>query len=90
MNKQESYYARSNTKQKHRVKIPRPVVSALAWQAPYALTVAVPRTRLRDAGVYLLQMLAYVAHYEMPNDDPAFVATLAGLVRRALAVPSKL
>ena len=26
---------------------------------------------------------------EMPNADPAFVATLAGLVRRALAVPSK-
>jgi len=25
---------------------------------------------------------------EMPNDDPAFVRTLAGLVRRALAVPS--
>jgi ferrochelatase len=25
---------------------------------------------------------------EMPNDDPRFVATLAGLVRRALAVPS--
>ena len=25
---------------------------------------------------------------EMPNDDPAFVATLAGIVRRAAAVPS--
>jgi ferrochelatase len=25
---------------------------------------------------------------EMPNDDPAFVRTLAGIVRRALAVPS--
>jgi ferrochelatase len=25
---------------------------------------------------------------EMPNDDPAFVAVLAGIVRRALAVPS--
>jgi protoporphyrin/coproporphyrin ferrochelatase len=29
------------------------------------------------------------ARIEMPNADPAFVATLAGLVRRALAVPSK-
>jgi protoporphyrin/coproporphyrin ferrochelatase len=28
------------------------------------------------------------ARIEMPNADPAFVATLAGLVRRALAVPS--
>ena len=26
---------------------------------------------------------------EMPNDEPAFVATLAGVVRRALAVPSQ-
>ena len=25
---------------------------------------------------------------EMPNDDPAFVRTLAGIVHRALAVPS--
>jgi ferrochelatase len=25
---------------------------------------------------------------EMPNDDPAFVRTLAGIVRRTLAVPS--
>jgi membrane-associated phospholipid phosphatase len=55
---------------RHRLKLPRPLVSALAWQAPYALTVAVPRTRVRDAGVYTLQMLAYLAHYEMPNDDP--------------------
>jgi protoheme ferro-lyase len=26
---------------------------------------------------------------EMPNDDPAFVEVLAGLVRRVLAVPSE-
>ena len=26
---------------------------------------------------------------EMPNDDPAFVRTLAGIVHRALAVPSR-
>src|ERR1051325_3935878 len=29
-----------------------------------------PRSRLRDAGIYGLQMWAYIAHYEMPNDDP--------------------
>ena len=29
-----------------------------------------------------------VERTEMPNDDPAFVAVLAGIVRRALAVPS--
>ena len=46
------------------------MVSVLAWQAPAALTVAAPRTRLRDAGVYALQMWAYFAHYDMPDDDP--------------------
>ncbi len=30
-----------------------------------------------------------LARIEMPNDDPAFISTLAGLVRRALAVPSE-
>jgi len=29
-----------------------------------------------------------LARIEMPNDDPAFVRTLAGIVRRTLAVPS--
>jgi hypothetical protein len=50
--------------------IPRPVVSALAWQAPIAFAWALPRTRARDAAIYALQMWAYVAHYEMPNDRP--------------------
>jgi protoporphyrin/coproporphyrin ferrochelatase len=35
----------------------------------------------RDLGLRLERI-------EMPNDDPAFVRTLAGIVRRALAVPS--
>jgi membrane-associated phospholipid phosphatase len=35
-----------------------------------ALALARPRTPLRDAGIYGLQMWAYIAHYEMPNDDP--------------------
>ena len=35
-----------------------------------ALAVAFPRTRARDAGIYALQMWAYICHYEMPNDDP--------------------
>jgi membrane-associated phospholipid phosphatase len=50
--------------------LPRPVTAALAWQAPFALAIAQPRTRARDAGIYALQMWAYVASYEMPNDDP--------------------
>lgn len=55
---------------RHRLKLPRPVVSLLAWQAPVALALAFPRTRTRDAALYAAQMWAYVAHYEMPNDDP--------------------
>jgi len=54
---------------RHRLRLPKPVTSALAWQAPFALALALPRTKLRDAGIYTLQMTAYLAHYEMPNDD---------------------
>ena len=55
---------------RHRLRLPRPLVSALAWQSPFAFALARPRSPGRDAGVYTLQMLAYVAHYEMPNDEP--------------------
>jgi membrane-associated phospholipid phosphatase len=52
-----------------RLNLPRPVVSAVAWQSPVALALAFPRTRARDAGIYALQMWAYFAHYAMPADD---------------------
>ena len=55
---------------RHRLKLKPAVVSALAWQAPIALALARPRSAWRDAGIYGLQMWAYIAHYEMPNDDP--------------------
>ena len=55
---------------RRRLKLPPPVVSVLAWQAPLAVAVALPRTRVRDALVYTAQMWAYLAHYEMPHDDP--------------------
>jgi membrane-associated phospholipid phosphatase len=55
---------------RHRLRLKPPVVSALSWQAPIALALARPRSRWRDAGIYALQMWAYIAHYEMPNDDP--------------------
>jgi hypothetical protein len=67
-----------------RRRLPTPVVSALAWQAPYALTLARPRTRARDAGVYALQMWAYIAHYQMPNDDPELL-----LERLKVAYPAR-
>lgn len=47
-----------------------PVVSALSWPAPVALALAAPRTPLRDAGIYALQMWAYFAHFDMADDDP--------------------
>lgn len=49
-------------------------VSALTWQAPAALVVATRPSRLRAAAVYALQMWAYVAHYDMPDDDPDWIA----------------
>jgi membrane-associated phospholipid phosphatase len=55
---------------RHRLRIPRPAVTVLAWQAPVALAIALPRTKGRDAGIYALQMWAYFAHYDMPDDDP--------------------
>jgi membrane-associated phospholipid phosphatase len=54
------------------------VVLAGAGVTPAALCVAMPRSRARDAGVCLLNMWAYLAAYEMPNDDPE---RLAGRVR---------
>jgi membrane-associated phospholipid phosphatase len=55
---------------RRRLDLPKPVTSLLAWQAPISFAWSLPRTRLRDAAIYALQMWAYVAHYEMPNDDP--------------------
>ena len=55
---------------RHRLKLRPPVVSALSWPAPAALALAEPRTPLRDAGIWTLQMWAYFAHFDMPDDDP--------------------
>jgi membrane-associated phospholipid phosphatase len=56
---------------RRRLKIPRPAVLAgAALVAPAALCVAVPRSRPRDIALCALNMWAYLAAYEMPNDDP--------------------
>ncbi len=55
---------------RRRLDLAVPVVTALSFSAPFALAVAVPRSRGRDAGIYALQMWAYYAHYDMPDDDP--------------------
>jgi len=55
---------------RHRLELPKPVTSALAWSTPVSLALAFPRSRARDAVLYGAQMWAYTAHYKMPNDDP--------------------
>jgi membrane-associated phospholipid phosphatase len=55
---------------RRRLDLPKPLTSLLAWQAPVTFAWSLPRTRVRDAAIYALQMWAYVAHYEMPNDNP--------------------
>jgi hypothetical protein len=55
---------------RRRLKLPPPVVTLTAATAPFALCLLVPRSRKRDVGVCVLQMWAYVATYQMPNDDP--------------------
>jgi membrane-associated phospholipid phosphatase len=55
---------------RRRARLPVPVVTACAVAAPIALCVAVPRSRTRDVATCVLQMWGYLAHYEMPNDDP--------------------
>jgi len=55
---------------RRRLELPVLVVTAASASAPVALCVALPRTRGRDVATCVLQMWAYLAHYEMPNDDP--------------------
>lgn len=55
---------------RRRLRIPPPAITATAIAAPFALCVAVRRSPARDVGTALLQMWGYIAHYEMPNDDP--------------------
>jgi len=54
---------------RRRLRLRTPVVTVLSYQAPVALALAAPRSRLRDAGIYALQMWAYFAHYDMVDDD---------------------
>jgi membrane-associated phospholipid phosphatase len=55
---------------RRRTKIPPAVVLAGAALAPAALCVAMPRSRTRDVALGALNMWAYLAAYEMPNDRP--------------------
>jgi hypothetical protein len=55
---------------RRRLKLAPPVVTGTAALAPLALCVLVPRSRARDVGTCVLQMWAYVANNESPNDEP--------------------
>jgi hypothetical protein len=55
---------------RRRTRLPPLAVTAVGAAAPAALCVVVPRSRARDIAVLALQMSAYVATYQMPNDDP--------------------
>ena len=55
---------------RRRLRLTPPTVIAAAGAAPFALCVAVPRSRARDVGTCALQMWAYLSAYEMPHDDP--------------------
>lgn len=59
---------------RRRLKIPPPVVTATAATVPLAIAVLTPRTRARDVAVCVGQMWAYLATYQMPNDDPEKLA----------------
>jgi membrane-associated phospholipid phosphatase len=62
---------------RRRLNLPRPAVLAAAAAAPVGMAVAAPRGRVRDASVCALQMWAYLAAYEMPNDDHDALAARA-------------
>jgi membrane-associated phospholipid phosphatase len=51
-------------------RIPPAVTTAALAAGPPALAVLRPRTRLRDAGMYALQMWMFVMGHELPYDDP--------------------
>jgi membrane-associated phospholipid phosphatase len=55
---------------RRRLRVSAPVVAATTAAAPFGLCVARPRTPARDVVTVCLQMWAYLAAYQMPNDDP--------------------
>ena len=54
---------------RRRLRLPKPIVACAAYAAPVALCVAARRNRARDVVMVTLNMWAYIAMYEMPNDD---------------------
>src|SRR5437660_2250856 len=59
---------------RRRLRLPKAGVAVAAYAAPVGLCVAVRRSRARDVVTVMLHMWAYIAMYEMPNDDPDALA----------------
>jgi hypothetical protein len=59
---------------RRRLRLPGPAALAAAGLSPVAALVVMPPRRSRDAAICALNMWAYLAAYEMPNDDPARLA----------------
>jgi hypothetical protein len=55
---------------RRKLRIPAGVTAAAMAAGPPALAVVARRTRLRDAGMYALQMWMFTMGHELPYDDP--------------------
>ena len=55
---------------RRRLRIHPAVTSVAVAAGPPALAVLAPRTRIRDAALYALQMWAFTMAHELPYDDP--------------------
>ena len=55
---------------RRRLNLPKAAVLGAAAAGPAAAYVAFPKGRIRGTAVCVSQMWAYLAAYEMPNDDP--------------------
>jgi membrane-associated phospholipid phosphatase len=58
-----------------KLKVPASATVAALAAGPPALAVARPRTRLRDAGMYAMQMWMFTMGHELPYDDPEAAAS---------------
>lgn len=55
---------------RRRLRIPAPVTVAATAAGPVGLAVLAPRSKRRDAALYVLHMWAYTMIHELPYDDP--------------------
>jgi len=56
---------------RRRLAIPAPVTLAAVAAGPVGLAILRPRTKTRDAALFVLQMWAFTVAHELPHDDPA-------------------